>query len=276
MKTKMLTSKNESVKNKKTSNKIGLDFHIFPENINLPELKQKRNRSKGKVNGISKTTTESKVRNKYNKEQKTINIEINYPEEWNTENESSNVINENLTLVTIDKDGDQYKKVSNKIYKCLKENVKITKIQRVENHYLWQKYFLAKRKLKQEKNETTEKNLFHGTNSNSAQLICQNGFDISFSNYGLYGRGVYFTECPSTAARYATSQKKVLYIIMTKVLTGFSFNAKKNMSWIKKPPKWGNQKHVYHDSIVDNNNIYVIYENEKAYPLYLIELKELN
>ena len=56
--------------------------------------------------------------------------------------------------------------------------------------------------------DKNEKILFHGTSWETAASIAQNGFDVSYANAGLYGRGIYFADDVAKTDQYAKSMKE--------------------------------------------------------------------
>ncbi len=63
----------------------------------------------------------------------------------------------------------------------LKFNFCYIKIERVQNKRLYQSYLIYKDYIKKKNNQNeNEKTLFHGTDENNINLICQNGLNRSY------------------------------------------------------------------------------------------------
>ena len=69
-----------------------------------------------------------------------------------------------------------------------------------------------------------ERYLFHGTDRLAIQNIAQHGFDIKYSQGGLFGHpGIYFSEYPQKADQYADKSERRttdLYMIIARVALG--------------------------------------------------------
>ena len=128
-----------------------------------------------------------------------------------------------------------------------------------------------------EKNEgyVNEKELFHGTRHTKPAQIYDNeeGFDMRFSRDGLWGQGSYFAENASYSDSYAfdcpNSEKQMF---LARVLTGDSADIPPDSNLRMPPVKQSNGGRRY-DSVTGitvQSRIYVTYNNDKSYPLYLI------
>jgi hypothetical protein len=217
-------------------------------------------------------------------------VEFEYPKRWGKEIFNTDMIEDNLSVIQLDKSGEQHKFVVDKMLSTVR-NANISNVYRIENKYLWEKYAREKERIKQEKGRSPEHWLFHGTRSNDPKGLYNIGFDISFSSdFGACGRGIYFArQAIYSHTSFAFTKNGKGYIFLAKVITGKPFIAgmynqykKKNIvniNQFRKPPLLNESKFIYYDSVTDiankdNKNIsqmYVIYENNKAYPYYLIE-----
>lgn len=108
---------------------------------------------------------------------------------------------ENTELFVVPAGGQEWLDVYqlfNNTLDYVKDIVTVTKIERVQNKWLWKKYCLQK-ELMIEKNgqdNVSEKRLFHGTGAIIPALIWkgENSFDMRLSQCGVWGRGAYFAE----------------------------------------------------------------------------------
>ena len=145
-------------------------------------------------------------------------------------------------------------------------------------------------KKKNNQNEN-EKILFHGTDENNINLICQNGFNRSycgkngflihnlflktlakFSNFytkGVaYGQGVYFalnSAYSNGYVRNSTSLKKKMF--RCKVLVG---SCAIGNSAMKVPPNNISNGQQYDSTGDQGGSVFVCYHDNQCYPEYLI------
>jgi hypothetical protein len=218
-------------------------------------------------------------------------MQINFPKKWGKEIHSTDKIDENLSIISLDRTGNQFKTVVRKLHSTV-PNVNVTNVYRIQNKYLWEKYIRERERINQEKGTAKENWLFHGTRSNDPKSLYNVGFDISFSSDGgSYGRGVYFArQAAYSFTSYSYYKNGYGYLFLAKVITGEpfiagNFNQKGKRSNLlppnqfRKPPLYDEAKFIYYDSVTDiankeNKNVsqmFIIYENNKAYPYYLIE-----
>ena len=118
------------------------------------------------------------------------------------------------------------------------------------------------------------KHLFHGSSGTDPKLIYEtyDGLDIRFSNSGMYGQGIYFADNSqySHSYHYANPKKRgECQMFMALVLVGDSVTLPPAQFRIP-PNKRGSQTERY-DSINNGpGGHYIIYDNVKSYPGYLI------
>jgi hypothetical protein len=190
-----------------------------------------------------------------------------------------------LELVDVDQNSEDWGFCEN-LFKKSVPNVTFTRIQMVKNKYLWEKYAREKIRIVKEKGHCEENFLFHGTRQNNPEIVYTTGFDISFSSDGgSYGRGIYFARrALYSASGYAYLVGKKNYMFLAKVLTGMCIQTHGGAQ-LRKPPFCDQAKFIYYDSVTNNqnkNNSYdvdqmiIVYNNEKAYPYYLMEYEYNN
>ena len=211
-------------------------------------------------------------------------LDIKPTKEWDEDILRIEENDENLCVVLLKNDGEQFKFILDLMKKSI-PTINIKNVFRIQNKYLWDKYEREKQKVIYEKNQAEEKWLFHGSRSNQPKSLYRCGFDISFaSDRGSCGRGIYFARQASySCMRYFYSNSNNSYFVfLAKVITGIPYviNMRNGeLNKFKKPPFWDDSKFIYYDSVTDTINpdddhidqMYVIYENNKAYPFYLIE-----
>ena len=228
-------------------------------------------------------------------------LKVEFPMEWDRQIYDIKYIDDNLSIITLDKNGQEFNFAQSLLHKSVPQS-QVLNVYRIQNLYLWEKYQKEIQKVKYEKGSAEENWLFHGSRANNPKNLYVNGFDISFaSDGGSFGRGIYFArQAVYSYSGYCFSANGKGYIFLAKVLTGKYFcpsshnlkknkgKARKNASLLRnnvfggrmnKPPLYDEEKFIYYDSVTDVDNInnshtsqmFIIYENDKAYPYYLIE-----
>ncbi|XP_067429769.1 protein mono-ADP-ribosyltransferase PARP14-like isoform X1 [Thunnus thynnus] len=152
----------------------------------------------------------------------------------------------------------------------------IISIERVQNETLRQSYQLKKKQLEaKNKHKNNEQMLFHGTGSDSIDLINKQGFNRSYAGAhgAMYGNGSYFAVDPAYSARgYARPDargQKRMYL--ARVLVGDFVQGRSGM--ITPPPRGSGNASDLYDSVTDNParpTMFVIFNDIQAYPEYLI------
>ena len=197
------------------------------------------------------------------------------PKEWVPQEESSE-------LFPLSNDSQERNRVE-QLFKSTMPTARIHQIFRIQNKWLWEMYAHHKKLLhRKNKGRVNEKELFHGTRSNDPKLIYngENGFDARLSNEGYWGRANYFAEKASYSDSYAYQNKNYREIFLVKVLTGDSAECPPNRKLSLPPEKkieiTGTLKFekTRYDSVTGTTGgcrVYMTYENNKAYPAYLIQ-----
>ena len=121
-----------------------------------------------------------------------------------------------------------------------------------------------------------EQLLFHGTRKENIHGICQQGFDWrrAGSSVGTrFGRGSYFAANAKLAKDYSDSKR----VFVARVLVGESTVG--DSDYVKPPPiNPSAPKGACFDSCVDSltkPTMYVVFEQERVYPEYLIRFKKV-
>ena len=197
--------------------------------------------------------------------------EIEFPPEWEPQEE-------NLKLVSVPTSSDEWQAVSSRFQSTML-STPITSIQRIQNKWLWKKYAQHK-KMIEEKNggASNEKDLFHGTRSNMPKEIYdyEEGFDMRYSAQGMWGQANYFAVNASYSNNYAHTNGAKKELFLVKVLTGASYECAPDNS-LRMPPKkctsgaqLGQSNYDTVTGITNGSRVYMTYDNQKAYPAYLI------
>ena len=164
----------------------------------------------------------------------------------------------------------------------------IVQITRIQNKWLWERYVFQQKRLGVKNGgNVNELELFHGTRSNDPKLIYENedGFDMRCSTQGMWGQANYFAVNASYSHRYAhTTSDGYKEMFLVKVLTGYSCDYHSNAcSSLRKPPMKSTGAsgevsftQVQYDTVTgvaDGSQVYMTYDNDKAYPAYLIKYR---
>ncbi|XP_078656267.1 uncharacterized protein LOC144902607 [Branchiostoma floridae x Branchiostoma belcheri] len=88
-------------------------------------------------------------------------------------------------------------------------NITVDAIERVQNSHLWGRLQYEKRNMKEicrsDSFDLNEQYLFHGTQSQAVNQICEEGLDQRLSRIGNFGRGIYFSDDPRKCVDYSAS-----------------------------------------------------------------------
>ena len=204
-----------------------------------------------------------------------ITEEVSRPPEWEGDDSSSS-----LSLKAVQPSSNEFGKVLSLMQRTL-PNVRIIKLERIQNEWLWTRYS-QHRELIKKKNQgiALELDLFHGTRSNPPNCIYtgEEGFDMRFSAQGMWGTGNYFAVNANYSHAYAHSTaggQRQMFLV--KVVVGASFDCPSNRS-LRMPPEkkskttslFGVERYDSVSGVTQGSKVYIIYDNLKAYPFYLI------
>nr|XP_006012199.1 PREDICTED: poly [ADP-ribose] polymerase 14-like [Latimeria chalumnae] len=190
---------------------------------------------------------------------------------------------ETCSVVLLDSQTSEYMEVLNEFLQTMgnhKAATQVLEIKRIENPSLWRLYVARRKEMNRKRpNQQNERILYHGTKAEVCDVINADGFNRSYSgaNAIVYGEGTYFAVNASYSAgdTYSQpeqgSQKKMIY--RAKVLTG---DYCKGQQGFKEPPLKDPKGRERYDSVVDGDNptMYVVFQDNQAYPEYLIVLKK--
>ena len=198
--------------------------------------------------------------------------EVSRPPEWVDDNSP-------VPLKPVNSSSTEFSKVLSLMQRTM-PNIRITKLERIQNEWLWTRYS-QHRELIKKKNQGTaqELDLFHGTRSNPPDCIYtgEEGFDMRFSAKGMWGMGNYFAVNASYSHGYAYSTGGARQMFLVKVLVGATFDCPSN-STLRMPPEkpskttsmFGVERYDSVSGTTGGSKVYIIYDNFKAYPFYLI------
>lgn len=146
-------------------------------------------------------------------------------------------------------------------------NGKVTTVEVVVNPELEARFDRRKAALTAERGEANEIFAFHGATEAAYSSIASENFDISklalgSGDRGWYGAGIYFSEFPSEAKKYANGGKRLL---LSRVLVGKAFECRGRMD--------GHPKQSGYDSHRSDNKLeIVIFDCDQILPTYIVSL----
>ncbi|XP_041057587.1 protein mono-ADP-ribosyltransferase PARP12-like isoform X2 [Carcharodon carcharias] len=177
-------------------------------------------------------------------------------------------------LVLLPESSEEYKQVQALFQRTMRNNV-IRKIERIQNQALWEVFQWQKEQMKKVSNGTdvAERQLFHGTDPQYIEAICQQNFDwrICGVHGTTYGKGSYFARDASYSHNYCRRGQTTMTMFVARVLVG---QFVKGSSSYLRPPLRDGSRVSYYDSCVNdvsNPSIFVIFEKHQIYPEYVIE-----
>ncbi|XP_059489268.1 poly [ADP-ribose] polymerase tankyrase-like [Neocloeon triangulifer] len=164
----------------------------------------------------------------------------------------------------------------------------IIEVYQVLNSDLWNQYRIRRDEIRQDiGGRVKEVRLFHGTNF--ARSITEDGFKVNLaSDKGMFGKGIYFADLSSKSNQYTfegcnkpCKQHNEVYcsdcertMLICRVAMGAEYKARDAMNGIKAPPS-GYHTVVAEPGVCKNIKYpeYVIYDDNQAYPGYLVKYK---
>ena len=206
----------------------------------------------------------------------TIFISLEVPPFWD-----EHTSNEEFKLVLLKPEEDEFQGISALFLQSM-PSCEIRRIDRIQNRLLWRKYCDRAKQMMAYDQVFGEKPLFHGTRTNKPEQIYKGdaSFDMRYCQSGLWGRGNYFAVNASYSNGYAHIEAGgVRQMLVANVLTGHSYHCHSNSS-LKQPP-FREHQGTQDDSTVTRrydtvkgvtggSKVYITYDNDKAYPAYLI------
>jgi len=215
------------------------------------------------------------------------------PETWTASDE--------ILIEVMPKDS-QYWDVFEKLRQDMPD-VYISKLWRVQNSSLWTYYSFHKDRFSSMKVKENERSVWHGTSDLDPAIIYndkQDGFMMQFSQAGFWGRGIYFADKASYSHSYTYkpptsggsrtnlgaieerpgAQKDEREMFLTKLLIGSEVSINRDESVQKSfecrnltaPPAnpATNLKYNTVTGMTGGSKVWVVYENGRAYPDYLV------
>lgn len=206
------------------------------------------------------------------------------PENWSPMDEGEQV---KLFLLDQLQQTEEYERVTDQFLLTL-PSAEILRVDRIQNKLIMRRYFHRSQLMRDFGTENLrEELLFHGTRGTHPELIYtgDEGFDMRFCEVGYWGRGNYFAVNSSYSHRYAFHHDNgVCKMFAVKVLTGNSIFLEQDRT-LTHPPFLDSATNDSNSTtavrrrydsvhgITEGTHVYITYDNEHAYPAYLITYK---
>lgn len=184
-----------------------------------------------------------------------------------------------LFPVDPERESDEYERVTNQFLLTL-PRARILQVERVQNKLLWKRYRDCSKRMSDYNLYVRDELLFHGTRGTNPEQIYRgtDSFDLRCSSGGMWGRGIYFAVNASYSNGYAYHEGNVHKMFAAFVLTGNSYLSPPDGTLTKPrpiPAADGSDTSVQrrYDSVcgvTGGTRVYITYDNDHAYPAYLI------
>ncbi|KAI2502805.1 hypothetical protein MHU86_11629 [Fragilaria crotonensis] len=216
---------------------------------------------------------------------------IEKPDTWSASND---------ILVEVAPDDPQYWAVCNRLQEDMSD-AHISKLWRIQNNSLWTYYSFHRDRLEMNGVDHNETSVWHGTSSVDPSVIYndrQDGFMMQYSQSGYWGRGIYFAEkssysysysyqpflgtagLPSTSLQRPRAVDGEREMFLTKLLVGKEVLMNREESPQKAAeckkliiPPVDPVTNLKYNTVTGNtagSQVWVVYENGRAYPDYLV------
>jgi len=194
---------------------------------------------------------------------------------------SEHHIGKNFNYDTLSPYSVEWKHVENLMSKTM-QSFQIKEIKQIQNISVWNFFLFQKEEMARRSRGVQPKSahVWHGTKLTDPTKICEdanNGFNVQYSRMGQWGTGIYFAEDAKYSDSYAfrnSDGSKVM--ILAELLTGDEIDLNPDMS-LKEPPKKAGRE-IRYDTVTGKrkgSKVYIVYDNGRAYPKYLVTYKTL-
>ncbi|CDW78777.1 poly adp-ribose polymerase member 14-like protein [Stylonychia lemnae] len=202
----------------------------------------------------------------------------NVPPTW--ENFSQMKDTNNLIVQSVNRNSQEWRNIEQQ-FKQTMQAYTVQDIQRIQNKRLWRVFTVENQDVAERNGQNTAATLmlYHGSGKTDPKLIYdgEEGFDMRFSNTGMWGQACYFAQNASysdNGYRYE-APNQTFQMFFARVTVG-QFATLGPDTTLKMPPLLPQTQSKRYDSVQGNtrgSNVYMIYANKKAYPEYLITYK---
>jgi len=214
-----------------------------------------------------KEDLELRLQDMYNRPNHYNNYDVEFPNMWIYQNR--NFIQTQLAAGSY-----EYNTVLNKFNITMRGNT-VYRIERIQNKSLWT-WFNMKKNYLNNKFGTNERTLFY-IGSQNFDSIKTDGFQLHYSTGGHLGYGLYFTDnasggtssvdveyhCTSHRRRNRRTERRMLMCRVLLGSVGVGYNS------LRRAPNMPG-RHEQYDSVSTNSITYSVFDNNLAYPEYII------
>jgi hypothetical protein len=184
---------------------------------------------------------------------------------------------QNCMLAPIVADTPEFEAVKERMIQTMPE-AQIVKLERVQNVMLWQYYCMRQERMRSiNGKDPNEVSVWHGTRSHDPKLIyedMQDGFMMQYCTGGMWGRGIYFAENASYSDGYShAAVGGTQTVMLTKLLAGDEVDLPSTGSLKIPPPKPDGVRYDTVTGTTGSSKVYIVYENGRAYPEYVVTYK---
>ena len=200
---------------------------------------------------------------------------LTYPIDWQAQTKTTE-------LFPLQDGSTEWNRVQAKFSSTMQVH-KLVDISRIQNQWLWERYAAQKKRMDRKNNGcVNEMELFHGTRSNDPKIIYEgeDGFDMRYGTQGMWGVANYFAVKASYSHDYRHTSHAGNQMFLANVLTGDSHQCPSDRS-LRMPPNKNTASpsgdlqllQMKYDTVTGHTNgsqVFMTYDNDKAYPAYLI------
>jgi len=206
-------------------------------------------------------------------------LQVHIPDNWKQSSKS--------LLQLLDPKDTDYKMVEKQFNETIESTGRrVVSVHRVENRQLYERFALRQGQMRQRYNNDSDYGkdvmLYHGTNSTAPEKIWNGteGFDMRFSNSGMWGQGIYFATKASYSDGYSFKKNDgTRQMFYSRVSLGhwkcLEPDQSLRMPPLKSPQDRTREGEMY-DSVQGQTKgciVYIVYLNDYAYPEFLITYK---
>ncbi|XP_060077598.1 E3 ubiquitin-protein ligase mind-bomb-like [Ylistrum balloti] len=204
---------------------------------------------------------------------------MHYPGYWTSMTHQQQIIRVALKSGEGGMNAKEYGNIVKKFARSLPQ-ARVLKIERVQNKFLWEVYYIKKRHLERHYGgfgTANECELYHGTVPDAIDVISEQNFDMRLAGGRvgtLLGKGTYFAAEAKISDGYASPDRnRHKFMFVAKVLVGKYCVGNSDYT---RPPSQNprDNQSVLFDSCVDNMKnprIYCVFDNNQYYPEYIVE-----
>ena len=191
---------------------------------------------------------------------------------------------ENCALFPVRRGTPEFNAVRDNMAKTMPDaDNQIVKVERIQNRPLWDYYCMRRRRMTKLAGgrDLAEESVWHGTSVHDPALIFrdeQDGFMMQHCVQGMWGRGLYFAENASYSQKYSHGlsgkDANERSFLLAKLLVGDSVHIMPNdNSLLMCPDKPDGGRYDTVTGETRGSKVFIIYENGRAYPEYLVTFR---